>query len=647
MSDLDLSDIDPPTVPPDEFVAAHLHLIDRDPDAPPPLPEYPEGIIPDPGPAPRPRNPQESELHQLIKNQPLLKLYRQFIGKGEGRLLGGREQQVSCPHPNHLDKRPSACINIHTNVGYCYACDIGFDQFDIYAWNAGYDVPGYKDDGSFGLLREELGLMLGYHVHRDGPTEVVVPLKASTPDEGEPPDYTSPYGDPDEEPDEDDEDNDAEVISLFGNQSNFERFNVPPLDFLEIFDERSLFIRPFVETLQRWPFPDVYHGALALMGVGLALGNQLRLSDHPAVRGNLMVCLVGASGVGKTSAILPLTTVLREALPEVRVMGIPNSAEVLLDLFCDPIDDPTFAPGSGRPAGYNEVRGLVKINELASLVSRSGRLGNDTKQRLMDLYDSDEPADDHARANGTDGRKGHAENHFMSLLSTTQPDRIPDLLTMADKAAGFLNRWFFVFGERKEGVDDVWRPELPDTTALSTALKSIHMWARGRTRIIVDDEAKERFRQWMNTEFRPHFQGDIYGRVDLLFKKLCLLIAADKRDEVVTLETMEQALAFWPYLRATYGGVDESTEVSADRPEEVKVREKLLRVAENLQKSKRPITWNYVRQACGNRWWDRNLGQIDKQWKLMVSNGTLKKLPPPAVKPRGRPPEARYRVEMD
>lgn len=620
-----MSDTPDQDVPPDEYVASHLHLIERDPRAEPEGIEWDPALIPDPSTPPSAQTEQQRELYQLIKSQPILDIYRRFCGKAIGR-LNGAEVQVSCPNPEHPDANPSASINVTKNTGCCYACDIGFDVFDIYAWHSGYMVPDYKDDGTFPMLCDELGLMLGYTVHREGPVEVIVATHEPEPEDP---------NDGEDEPDEP-EDRHLTIVRTPADMAP----EVPLLDFLDIFDERSQFIRPFVERLKHLPFPNEYHGWLALMAVGFALGNKCRLEDFPPVRGNLLVCLVGGSGAGKSTAAYPFRTVLH-GVP-VRAMGIPNSAEALLDLFCDPIDDPSH-PG-GKPTGYKPVRGLVTIPELSSLITRGTRAGNDVKSRIMDLYDSDAPQSDHSRANGNDGRKGHAEDHFLQVFSTTQPDRIVDLLTRADKVSGFLNRWIFATGTPKPGVSDVWRGCPPDMTDLAGALKGIYQWAYARPLVGVDVEARNRFEQWATTEFRPHHSTAIYGRVELTMKKLMLLIAADKREQVVTVDTVEQALAFWPYLRASYGAIDVDTETYESREQAQKaVRQRLLQAARLISEDGRNPSQADIKLAVGRQWWERNLAEVESEWRRLVNMGLLRALPPQTGK-AGRP-TIRYAVE--
>jgi hypothetical protein len=304
--------------------------------------------------------------------------------------------------------------------------------------------------------------------------------------------------------------------------------------------------------------PEEFHFWNGLIGLGFALGRQVTLMDFVPVYGNLFVCTLGRSGSGKSKARGHLTRLLAEALPHdwsdplskgVRNVSSPGSAEVLIHNFQKPVEDPS---NPKKIAYYAPVRGMIDFNELSALVGKANRQGNVTIPTLMQFYDMEEVV---ATSSMTHGSK-EAHEPFASALTTTQPKALRTLITKADDASGFLNRWVFAPGKEKQrfaigGVQVDMGPVVP-------YLEEIVGWAasfKTNERIQWAPDAAARFTDFFHKRVeidKRKTDNDLIIRIDLLLKKLILLFSANRMEKVASLASVEDAIACYDYLIAAY-----------------------------------------------------------------------------------------------
>ena len=90
-------------------------------------------------------------------------------------------------------------------------------------------------------------------------------------------------------------------------------------------------------------------------------------------------------------------------------------------------------------------------------------------------------------------------------------------------------------------------------------LKEIHGWAgsfKPTDMISWSPEAADRFTQFYHDKITPDQRADdndMLTRVDLLLKKLILLFTANRLKKEVPLESVEEAIACYPYIVQSYG----------------------------------------------------------------------------------------------
>lgn len=509
------------------------------------------------------RSEQDREIDAVIDSVDILEAYRKWCGKMEPK-VGSRAESImiSCPIPGHADKNPSAWINSEKGVWHCGACGQGGDKFDIAAFHYGYAVPGYKTDGSFPELRRDMAEGCGYVVRRTLGGQTYLERVVTEPEPEPDPDGGggSPYGErvPQTEPEPDS--HPGNLIVLPSVDPDHVALT-PTINWKKILPNDG-FLRQWMLTTSEDDLPEEYYLWLGFMAVGFAIGNDAVLADNPPVHGNLFLCLYGPSGIGKTRATGVLRQLLRKALPYdhadehsrgVYLAPVAGSAESLIDCFSKPIYDPTQP---GVVTGYASVRGLVRVDELSSLIGRANRSGSTLKPTLMEFYDGYETIELRSRGHG----HTKAENPFCSAVTSTQPGAVRQLLLQHDADSGFVNRWVFAAGRPKELVS--YGRDAMSLDHLVPLLQGLRTWAGTRRREVrLEGEAFEVWDEFFHTRIEPIRKSDdtsLLTRTDLTLKKVILLLAADEQTELPDADLVGRAISLYEYLSQTYGSLGQN-----------------------------------------------------------------------------------------
>lgn len=503
-------------------------------------------------------------LDQAVEGIDILDAYRRWCGKMAPKVHTGQRESimVSCPKPSHPDKNPSAWINLDKQTWFCGSCQEGGDAHDIAAYNLGYSVPGYKNGSDFHKLRIQMAKDFGYTFHEapGGVTYMTAPVVEEEAEEAAvslptppppPPSAATP------EPTVSGGEKLADVTPIF-DDGDLEEFQPPALDWQSI-TPKNTFLDVYMNQTRIDDVPEEYHFFNGLIALGFALGRRARLYDLVPVYGNLFVCTLGPSGTGKSKSIRHLNLLLKNALPHdwsdpssrgVKRISVPGSAEVLVSNFMKPIADPSSPK---TVMYYAPVSGLIDFNELSQLVSRANRQGNALKPTLMEFYDMDEVV---GTSSLTTGAK-EAHEPFASALTTTQPAALRTLLGRSDDDSGFLNRWVFVAGPDKKKI--AIGGARVDIEPAIKPLQKVLAWSGA----FGDDdfvewgpEATEKFTNFFDTVMYPdklRAESALITRIDLLMKKIILLLAANKGEKIVSGKTVDEAISMYDYLKACYG----------------------------------------------------------------------------------------------
>ena len=557
----------------------------------PPKPERPLKSVPeiDDDLIPHVHDFTEDDINidNIINSIDILGAYRKWIGKEVDESTAKQREgiKVSCPQPQHRDSHPSAWLNADNKRWFCGGCQEGGDVYDLAAIHFGYDRPGYKDGANFHKLRRDMAESYGYRFKTVAGTEVIwkedetpptVPLPLPPPPSlpaGSPPlpqakssDEAGEVGVPGEQGvgtvtvlrEEDVDDTEDEI-------------GYPVLNWQAIVPQDT-FLYEYMKATTNDDSPEEYHFWHGLLALGHACGRNVFLSDTRPVYGNLLVCLLGGTGYGKSRSRAWLDELLMEALPfsdngidctGVKIVPVPASGENLIKQFDHVAWDPTN-PGKKSFSVHTPVNGIVDYDEFASLLARASRQGSTLKQIIMGFSDSRHKV----TTSSNTGGDFEATEPFCSITASTQPRAVRQLLTRTDTGSGFLNRWIFVGGPRKqrEVMGGVHSSISVDLSNAVDELTLVHAWSGKKKQISFTEDALDEFERFMRNIVFPVQQkdrSDLLTRLDLTMKRLVLLFCINEKLEQATLEIVKAVEPILEYLIHCYAILDAEIGVSA------------------------------------------------------------------------------------
>ncbi len=518
-------------------------------------------------------SPEQEALDKAIEGMGIIFAYTTWCKKMTPKVASGQRESImiSCPNPAHPDTNPSAWINKDKDTYFCSGCQQGGDSWDIAAYHFGFPVPGYKQDPlMFRQLREKMGNDLGFTqlTSVTGKKVMLAPAAAgATPpgqEEAPSPPALLPSGAVEELTKEEFEENNR---------------NAPTIDWRSFVPEDT-FLHEYLTATCLDTCPEEYHFWNGLLALGLGIGRDVTLNDTEQVIGNLFVCLTGPSSAGKSRSKRHLGRMLRNSLPYdasnkssrgAKLMKAPGSAEYLIAGFAAMEEIPSVTAGQQPYRAYFPVRGLVEFDELSQLTSTAGRVGNAIRPQLMEVYDAPEVLESGSLSGGV----RHAEYPFGSVISTTQNRSLRKLLDAGDDGSGFINRWIFAQGKLKKRLP--MGGPVVDTTAAGRKLVTISQWAFKSRKLEMTPDALQLWSDFfystvVPTQDRAEQQGTaVLGRLDLVMKKLFLLLSVNQMEEEVSAGSVQQAISLWPYMLKTFGmvSVEMKKTQSSDLQDEV------------------------------------------------------------------------------
>lgn len=547
----------------------------------------------------RPVTEEDRNIDELLAQVDILDAYARWCGKMTPKVGSKRESiMVSCPLPGHVDRDPSAWVNLDKQTGNCAVCG-GFDKYDIAATH--FDIDYRSNPSLFPQLRRAMAEDLGYYVTTG---DVVKPITIEPDDEddddfagGQPSNVISLHPEPEPEPGVD--------------------HSLIRIDWRAIAPEET-FLRKWMEICSEDDLPEEFYFWLGLMALAMSCGEDAVLVDRKPVKGNFFLCLFGPSGMGKSRSTAALSRLLREALPYdhsdpksigALVLPQPQSAEALVDSFSRPIYDPA---DPSVIIGYGHVRGLVKFEEFATFAGKANRQGSGLKPQLTEIYDG-ENISVRGRMSGT----VIAENPYCCVLSTTQPGSVKSVLANDDALSGFVNRWVFAMGVPKPLVAIGGEPL--DITSTVQPLQSIHQWAHFGRKVKLDDAATRVWSEFFHQEIEPLKVGEdaspLLARIDLTLKKIMLLLALNEKTTVVTESIVQRATALLPYLKATYAHLDNSMTTTA-------TSDCIDAITRILERRGRPMSARDIRRLLSKRF---DTKAMVEALRLMEASGQVEK----------------------
>lgn len=546
------------------------------------------------------RSEEDLDIDRIIDGLDPLLAYRRWIAKEvEEKEVGQEEVHISCPFPNHRDANPSAWILTRDKgskpkgTWFCGGCQEGGDLYDMAAIHFGYPVPGYKDGKTFHELRKDMAESFGYRFKKVAGKEVIwqeeeasavadasdkqgdsdpVPTSEPTRTPGSA-DSSEPSVQASTEPSEVSYINDESVPD-----DPNELLTYPTINWRAMIPEDT-FLWEYMTACTNDDSPEEYHFFHGLLAVAHACGKNVYLDDMKYVYGNMLVCLLGGTGFGKSRSRGWLQVILEEAIPfsdngldttGVKLVPVPASGENLIYQFQHIAYDPTTRkpfPVEVRTS----VNGIVDYDEFAGLLTRAGRQGSTLKPILQNF------ADNASRVSSSSMTGGTYEAHkpFCSITASTQPKAVRTLLSRYDTGSGFLNRWVFVGGPRKkrESIGGKRSGIRVDLTQAVDELKFIHSWSGTERSVEMTDEGYAEWDDWFHKVIEPmqlNDETDLLSRLGLTMKRMLLLLAANEKKTQITAEDIKRAKPLLDYLVRCYGvinteiGVTAMTEITSE-----------------------------------------------------------------------------------
>jgi len=588
----------------------------------------------------------DKQLDEFIARIDIIDAYIKWCGKMTPIPGGKREGiKISCPKPDHRDEHPSAWINLDKQIWTCGTCGFeGGDIHDIAAYSFGYPVPGYKEGELFHKLREQMAESFGFHIKKVAGGKITwtdqPPISPQPPQLHIVKEETKPESTP-EVVDEDggtvsemwagDDDDDDELVIY------------PSIDWKRMIPEDT-FLYEYLKACSNDDAPEEYHFWHGLMALGLVCGRKVTLDDTQPVFGNLMVCILGATGTGKSRSRRHLNQVLRESAPYhedgtrttgVKIIPVPSSGEYLVNQFAYEGKDPS----SGKTSlGFQPVTGIVDFDEMSALLARANRQGSTLKTTIMALAD----ANHEVKIGGLQRGDFIASQPFCSITASTQPKAVRNMLNRHDTSSGFLNRWIFAGGQQKQ-IEVIGGTRSGISIDLSRAieeLKHVRGWGAMERSVRMDDDAYDAYVKFFRAVVEPaktKDQTDLIKRIDLITKKLMLLLTINLRRESVPLSVVEVVIELFDYVLECYGILNSNIGVTLMQDVMTEIQRHIIR---HQQRTKRGASARDIAKYTKRR--NYSLEQIKKALDVMTALDIIE-LDKPTGPTVGRP-SVRYRV---
>jgi len=538
-----------------DFAERRRRLLQERGELPPDPPDFDTSAdVPDPGPE---RSEEDQQVDEAIDKIDILAAYSKWCGKMKPSPGVRRTEgiMISCPKPDHPDKRPSAWINTDKQTWFCGGCQEGGDKYDIAAFHFRYPVPGYKDGHSFHELRREMAESFGWRF-KTVPGGTIIYQE----DDSEPSSSANP-AEPDKEDNSGPLDEGSSVAVLYadeGEDEDQEVFNYPSIKWRETIPEET-FLYEYMEACSNDDSPEEYHFWHGLLALGHAAGRNITLTDKRPVYGNLLVCLLGGTGTGKSSSRYWLDEVIEAVMPfrdsgmdtsGVKIVSLPASGEFLIREFQYEARDPSNPKIS---LGSKPINGIVDFDEFAGLLARANRQGSTLKTTIMAFADT--------RRLVSTGSVTHgayvAHSPFCSLTASTQPRAVRTILARADTGSGFLNRWVFAGGppKQREVLGGVHSSRVIDLETAKERLKKVYGWAGKEKVITMTDDGLDTLNHFYQDVLYPtqaRDDTDLLKRLDLLFKKLILLFCINEKRKTADAKLVGRVERLFKYVINCY-----------------------------------------------------------------------------------------------
>lgn len=296
--------------------------------------------------------------------------------------------------------------------------------------------------------------------------------------------------------------------------------------------------------------PDEYFIWAIYTALGSMIGRRIELANNRgAVDPALWTVIIGATGSSKSTVAVEMDRILAKVAPVqdsdgVKIIGVPASGERFLEMIRR-----DSLVGIGATVELDECKNAASFmysDEFSLLGSLLSRAGSTLTSLLLQAYGLRRdyvlrPTESMSRVSFP------VTGPMLSILSTTQPNRISDMLSKFDVASGFMNRFIFGMGVPRR----VCVPMMgfgPDYSVVEAEFKLIqsrlncsgqfdHLYDKAHVdkpwQLGPDAGGLSRMRRWMHDQAQKAKQHDDYtadllARRELVMLKITLIMAINR-----------------------------------------------------------------------------------------------------------------------
>lgn len=296
--------------------------------------------------------------------------------------------------------------------------------------------------------------------------------------------------------------------------------------------------------------PDEYFVWAIYTALGSLVGRRVELANsRAAVDPAFWTVLLGATGSSKSSVAVEMDKILAKVAPVVgsdgvKIIGVPASGERYLEIIRR--DEVVGIGDSVELMECKNAASFMYVDEFSTLGTLLSRAGSTLTSLMLQSYAL--RRDYVIRPTEAMGRVSHAvTGPMVSILSTTQPSRISEMLSRYDVASGFMNRFIFAAGKPRRvcvpmmgfGPDyDVVEKEFQlIQNRLRCADEFTHLHDKAHVdkpwQISPDSTGLARMRVWIDEQTRlldkaDSYTSDLLARRELVILKLTLIMAINR-----------------------------------------------------------------------------------------------------------------------
>jgi hypothetical protein len=148
---------------------------------------------------------------------------------------------------------------------------------------------------------------------------------------------------------------------------------------------------------------------------------------------------------------------------------------------------------------------------------------------------------------------------FFCILTTTQPGSLPALLSESDVTSGLVNRIVLVPGVHKQRF--AINRQVIDMTPAVLPFQRLHGWAASLKGEFIDysPDAEKLWTEFFHDEVEKTKakNPNVLGRLDLTMKKYMLVMAANRMEKAVSLQSVQDAIQLYNFTVSAYTSASE------------------------------------------------------------------------------------------